>query len=387
MTTHLFIEPLDVLFLRGNKLFGDAGSYGESLVPPWPSVVAGALRSHLLVERHPRWCPAPRAALPEDPDLGTPDRPGAFTVQGFFLARRSADERVELLVAPPADLVATKGDGARPTLRSIRPVIPCERIESSSALPLLPVLAQPRRAKPEAGCWLSTRDWARYLAGETLEDAELVYRDTLWKMDERIGVGLDPGRRRAHDGRLFSAQAAALRRRDHGADHDVGFLAVVEGIEPPRNALLRFGGDGRAAVMHVVEADLPAPDYDSLTRACRCRLVLTSPGLFAAGWLPTGGTPSADGVRFDLHGVRGHIVCAAVPRAEVVSGWDLARWRPKPARRAAPTGSVYWLELDDSVSAADLRRLVQRGLWSDAAYESEPRRAEGFNRLTLAAWT
>ena len=31
-----FIEPLDVLFLRGNQLFGDPGSYGECLVPPWP---------------------------------------------------------------------------------------------------------------------------------------------------------------------------------------------------------------------------------------------------------------------------------------------------------------------------------------------------------------
>ena len=31
MTTtvhHRFIEPLDVLFLRGNKLFGDPGSFG-----------------------------------------------------------------------------------------------------------------------------------------------------------------------------------------------------------------------------------------------------------------------------------------------------------------------------------------------------------------------
>ena len=45
-TTH-FIEPVDILFLRGNRLFGDAGSFGESLTPPWPSVVAGALRSGL----------------------------------------------------------------------------------------------------------------------------------------------------------------------------------------------------------------------------------------------------------------------------------------------------------------------------------------------------
>ena len=36
-----FIEPLDVLFLRGNKLFGDPGSHGESLVPPWPSLTTG----------------------------------------------------------------------------------------------------------------------------------------------------------------------------------------------------------------------------------------------------------------------------------------------------------------------------------------------------------
>ena len=43
-TEHRFLEPLDVLFLRANKLFGDPGSYGESLVPPWPSAAAGALR-------------------------------------------------------------------------------------------------------------------------------------------------------------------------------------------------------------------------------------------------------------------------------------------------------------------------------------------------------
>ena len=49
--TQHFIKPLDVLFLRGNKLFGDPGSYGESLVPPWPSVLAGALRSGLIAER------------------------------------------------------------------------------------------------------------------------------------------------------------------------------------------------------------------------------------------------------------------------------------------------------------------------------------------------
>ena len=45
-----FLEPLDVLFLRGNQLFGEAGSYGEALMPPWPSVAAGAIRSRILAD-------------------------------------------------------------------------------------------------------------------------------------------------------------------------------------------------------------------------------------------------------------------------------------------------------------------------------------------------
>ena len=49
-STALFIEPLDVLILRGNKLFADAGSHGEALMPPWPSVAAGALRSRMLID-------------------------------------------------------------------------------------------------------------------------------------------------------------------------------------------------------------------------------------------------------------------------------------------------------------------------------------------------
>jgi CRISPR-associated protein Cmr3 len=134
-----------------------------------------------------------------------------------------------------------------------------------------------------------------------------------------------------------------------------------------------------------VRADLPAPDYEAIARGRRCRLVLTSPGLFPGGWLPTGCVRTESGqVQFGLGGVTARLVSAAVPRAEVVSGWDVARWRPKPARRAAPIGSVYWLE-DLDTTAEDLRKLVESGLWGEPC-EDAPRRAEGFNRFTFAAW-
>lgn len=46
----LCIEPLDVLLLRGNQPFGDPGSYGDAVLPPWPSVVAGTIRSCMLAD-------------------------------------------------------------------------------------------------------------------------------------------------------------------------------------------------------------------------------------------------------------------------------------------------------------------------------------------------
>jgi CRISPR-associated protein Cmr3 len=379
MTTHtVFLEPLDVLFLRGNKLFGDPGSFGESLVPPWPSVAAGALRSRMLADARLDWSAARRdEPVAEHPALGTPERPGSFALTAFDLARRAGDGKVEILMAPPADLVVTMDERGQPQLQSMQPH--AVALQSSAPLPQLAVLAEHARGKPASGYWLSQAGWAKYLAGQTLTAAELVNSSELWALDYRVGIGLDAAQRRAAEGKLFSVQAVAPRA-------GVGFVAAVAGAEPPARGTVRLGGDGRAAALSVADVRLPEPDYEGIARNRRCRLVLTTPGIFARGWLPTGAAePAGDGARFELHGVRGRIVCAALPRAEVVSGWDLAKWQPKPAQRIAPAGSVYWLEELDATPDA-LRKLVDRGLWTDGQYNTDMRRAEGFNRFTFAAY-
>ena len=50
MISYRIIEPIDILFLRGNKLFGGAGEHGYSQMPPWPSVFSGAMASFILAE-------------------------------------------------------------------------------------------------------------------------------------------------------------------------------------------------------------------------------------------------------------------------------------------------------------------------------------------------
>jgi CRISPR-associated protein Cmr3 len=318
--TSVFIEPLDVLVLRGNKLFGDPGSYGESLVPPWPSVAAGAIRSAILARDGDPFAFA--AGEWKHPTLGTPSEPGPFTITAFHLARRQGD-RVEPLFQPPADLVIERdGDGL--AVRRVRRTVTAFALASSNPLPSLPVLAQKNRTKPLSGYWLTAAGWGAYLGDQAIELDHLVASDELWRYDLRVGVGLSPTTGHVEEGKLFSVNTVAFKP-------EVGFLACVAGLDLAGDTLLRLGGDGRGARMQIVDVAWPQPDLVSIARAKQARLVLTTPGLFDRGWLPTGVSAVAETHRFDLHGVHARLAAAAVPRAEVVSGFDVANSRPKPA--------------------------------------------------------
>jgi len=381
-TNYGFAVPLDVQFLRGNRLFGEPGSHGEAFVPPWPSLAAGALRSHRLAEDGVDFQSFALGDV-NHPCLGTPSDPGPMRLVHFGLARRTPGGAVEALYPAPADLiVSTAADGSpQPALlrpRALPPGLAC-----SAITPLLPALQAGKRAKAQGGWWLTAAGWKRYLAGSLPDATQLVPQVDLWQTDHRVGVGLDLQTRRASDGKLFSMQAVAFHTSQTGSA-DIGFLLGIQGAPMPRDALLRWGGDGRAVRLAAVSSPDGGgeADLEAICRNRRCRLVLTSPGLFQQGWLPNGFRSQGEAVLFSLHGTAGRLVAAALSRAEVVSGWDLARRRPKTALRAAPAGSVYWVE-ELEATPASLRKLADEGLWSEQC-EDAPRRAEGFNRITIA---
>ena len=384
ITPSRFIEPLDVLFLRGNQLFGEPGSYGEALMPPWPSVAAGALRTRLLADDGVDLA-AFAAGQVVHPQLGTPAQPGPFVLQDFQLARRQG-AGMELLMPLPADLVvtntenATKNDPAAPQahhISALRPTALHPAMATSGPLPLVPVLAQTGRSKSASGWWLRSSGWRKYLQGQAITPADLEHSSRLWSYDERIGIGLDNATRSAADGKLFTARAVVLRA-------GVGFAVTVSGAALPESGSLRLGGDGRAAQLHHAAMDWHALDHAALTaitQARRCRIVLTSPGIFAEGWRLPG---MDDAQRIHLPGLSARVVAATVSRAETISGWNLATWQPKPAQKAAGSGSVYWLDDLDTTPEA-LGKLVAHGLWAQPCEDAQ-RRAEGFNRFSFATY-
>lgn len=379
-TEFRLIVPQDVLYLRGNRLFGGAGDRSEAMMPPWPSIVAGALRARMLVDHDVRLSPRKPHAVPEGPlgpVLGSVQHPGRFRVRLFSLAH----EKHGLCFPTPSDLVI----GANGQATALQPARLPPMVGSSAGRSEIPILRQAEQSKPSDGWWLTANGLTRYLSGQPLLSGDdLIHRTDLWRMDPRLGIALDAQRRSAADGKLYTSETIALSA-------STAFAVAVAGAEGllPDAGLLRFGGDGRGAEIRPFAATLPEPDWDAMARNRCCRLVLSAPGLFDGGWRLPG--LDVDGRRWQSPDgtLRGDLVCASVSRAQVVSGWDIARWVPKPAQRAVPMGSVYWLRnLEGDDIGASLRHLADRGLWTWGDTDNVPgqRCAEGFNTVFVANW-
>lgn len=392
MIEHVQITPIDVLFLRGNQLFGQGAGHSETLMPPWPSVFAGALRSRMLVDTEGALSAlTDRGPLPTPLDriLGSIEQPGTFRVSHVALF---AGER---LVFPlPSDLVVLEPqDGesalrvARASPRSLRD----HAIVTNSPLPRVPVISD--RAKPRSGYWLDAVGFSQYQRGaRSIAPANLVSSSELWGHDFRLGIGLDADRRTAADGMLYTSQAVAMKP-------GVSFVVGVAGAEGalPGAGLLRLGGDGRGASVAQwspgAGAALPAP-WAFRPSSDRFAVVLASPGLFPDGWALPGLREAGDALVWHVGALRARLLAASIPRHEIVSGWDLARvgeerqspnGRPKPAERAVPRGAVYWFErTEGDLSALD--QLLVEGLWPLIDQPDRARRAEGYNSVWFSEW-
>ena len=384
-----FIEPVDVLYLRGNRLFGEGGEHAEALMPPWPSLFAGALRSRILVDRGVNLASFAQKGEADDDViriLGTPKSPGPFRIAHVSLARR-INGGVEWFMPVPSDVVifdrGTSGSNpkleihrlAALDLTAIRPVV------ISNPGPRAPLLRAAGPGKPEPGYLISMHGWLAYLQGKDLSAEQFIHHSKLWKNDRRLGIALNFHSRTAAEGRIYTTDAVAMCK-------DCGFLVGVQnsGGLLPANGLIRLGGDGRGASMEKISSE-SLPEY--LPHGPIFRMILMTPGVFADGWIPPGLIRENGDFCLSYRGFKARLVASAVSRYEVASGWDIAAQKPKPALRLTPAGSVYWFErLGGDICV--LKDLLEEGLWPliaqdpghapAAALESQ-RRAEGFNNV------
>lgn len=374
-TTWLAIQPLDVLMLRGNRLFG-GGVHGVSSMPPRPSVVTGAVVSRALAEKNRV------GEVTRSPDRATAVMHevlgGDFTLTLLGLLKDGVP-----FFPLPADLAVFRSDGGKGKGYEILPLKPVKKPKAvgiSTPLPCLPVLRSAARRKTLQGKWCSLKALKAHLEGRIPKTKKPREAAWLWANDPRLGIALHAGSRTVEEGALYTTDAVALKP-------GVSLLAGFRGKDIPKSGLIRLGGDGRGAVLSAVTAKVAA-SLDDLGRPDAgwrgFRMILATPGMFPGGWRP----PGLDEKNIlTWNGLKAELVAAVVPRSGVISGWDLARHAPKPAFRIAPAGSCYWFRVLEGDCCA-LEELRQEGLWrllGDAPV-FRGRRHEGWNRVWFGCW-
>jgi CRISPR-associated protein Cmr3 len=387
-TTYYYVRPTDSLFVRGNLAFGDSGEHGASLLPPPPSLFAGAFRSSLLGKDATQLSEFLSAGKCSDARLaqclGTPEAPGEFALTWLSLAGEAAvGGAVETISALPADLVMLGNKFA-----SLHPVDTASGVQSSGALPMRATLVSAKQAKPQSGHLLRGKGLAQHLQGNCPTAAEGVEGKHLYQRDPRLGIGLNADARTAEEGQIYTTEGFAFSPQAPSGPSvfgSTGFLVGLQGVDSllPEQGLLRLGGDGRSAHYRRVNLEVPSGKPGSNGRF---RLLLQTPALFTQGWLPDGVSEQDGSYRLKGDGFSARLACAALGRREVVSGWDLYQWKPKPAQAAAPAGSVYWFD-EFTGDAGKLAAWLANGLWpEDLNPLRRTRRAEGYNRALLGAW-
>jgi CRISPR-associated protein Cmr3 len=390
------IEPLDPLIARDGRPAA-VGRF-DTVAFPYPSMVAGAVRTRMGSHNGAFFLSG--SALGELKEK--------VIVQGPLLAELSSNGgAVRQWLAPaPLDAAFLSSEGDLVTLKRLvpRPLDNGEAMDSLGDEGLVPLAFQgdesygkPPKGIPSFWNWSAFEDWLT-----APKDQEDVYLSSLGinrlPVETRAHLAIQPGERVGIDGMLFqtsglrfqqegdsrlSPRRFALSLRSEGATVAGRDLSLEEQIAP-------LGGERRLARWSPASQPwprMPEAIRNQIVTSRRARLILLTPAVFKDGALP-----AWNGSRWPLGGtVTATVQAVCVQRPTVVSGWDLAAkndsggWgRPKPTRRMAAAGSVYFLALQGGTEE-DIRRWCDE-TWLACVSDDDQDRRDGFGLAVLGTW-
>jgi CRISPR-associated protein Cmr3 len=380
------IEPLDPLIARD----GRPAAVGQfrTMDFPYPSMLAGAVRTRMGSQ-------GGAFTIPGDALQELREK---VHVRGPLLAELDPEGGIQQWLAPaPRDAVILNGKD-KPALKRLlpRPLDPGEVMDSLPERGLIPLgfeesepYGKPPAEVPAFWAWSVIEEWLK----EPLDRPEVDLSSLGIKrlpVETRAHLAIQPGERVGIDGMLF--QTAGLRFLQEGSSplepRRFALSVECEGAKVAgrdlalEQQIAPLGGERRLARWSPVSKKwprMPEEVRERIVATRRARLLLLTPAVFEGGALP--GWSGAD---WPLGGkVKVTVKAAAVPRPEVVSGWDLATGRAKKTRRLATAGSVYFVELQGSET--DLQDWYEN-TWLACVSDGEQDRRDGFGLAVLGTW-
>ncbi len=384
----ILFEPLDVLLLRDHRPFEMGRQVLARSTFPQPSVVRGALRTALLGNagadfsrgRHGDEHFGIRDQWAHEV-LGGKTSSGSLVLRGPLLARNLPVKGIEPLHRKPHDLVLTREGWRiqRPlALNDLDPMLqprrlhwgPTGMVRDCLCLPWAE--AEPQKHGDDERLYLTRSGAAAYLRGD-YDGLEVIAPSTAPLLEDRIGICRNPASRTAAEGMFYVKRCFRLAEH-HGFAVEIDLAAstgngwrteLEEALQQLAGMVVPLGGKAHRAAIRVIDSPLLEAGTDALAGkgsagdggTVRSKLWLQTP---APRW----------------PGEEQGLVARVTARPALVGGFDLAKGRPRPLRRALPAGSVLYL---DGVTPAQARALM-------AEAQNEDDRRAGYGVALTGRW-
>jgi len=346
------IKPVDVLFFRDSKPFGKGSEhFTKSIFPPYPQTLYGALRTKALETlgcdyeqfKNGNFVFRNQDSLNKidldniKKEIGTVEKPGDFILKGPFLLSKNTDIYIKL----PAD-VKNIGDDLVKKYEFMQPFNWSNfGVETDFELNNYPHIITKEPLEDAEG-YIPLQKFTNYLLGKDIEDGDVKKASDVYDFEIRTGIGIDPQKNTTEEGLLYAMGFVRLHK-------DFSLCAEIENLSAlPNSGIIKLGGANRICEYEELP-DNPFHFYKAekeniksiVKEAKKFKLVFLTPALFNNGWI----SDKFNNYELQEGNVRIRLLTGVIGRAENISGWDLARNKPKPFKKLVPAGSVYYFEL------------------------------------------
>ncbi len=371
--TAWLVLPRDPLIFRDGRPFEAVpGARARSLPFPYPTTLAGALRTREGVQKHGG-----------NFDNGTVQALLQRCIWGPHLAEIDPQGQLRAWYVPaPQDALWVKEEDAI-TRHWLRPMHAPGITEMPEGLmpvgPKKRIKAKPYRQAPAFWSWEALEAWLVNPQDGPVVPEEIGLSALL--QESRMHVHIDPEKHTAREGFLFQTTGLrfVLAPDGKGWSEARHLVLLVRTDAEVDEGIGYLGGERRAVYWQKIDWQPPRPPEEVLASAERgaVRMVLMTPAHFERGYLPTWLQSAVEGVQAHVQAV------ALTQRAVAISGWDMKAKHEKPSRRLVPAGAVYYLRLEGPPEAR--RRFVET-LWFQPVSDAEQDRRDGLGQVVFGAW-
>ncbi len=376
---YYIIEPRDPLIFRDGRPFNNTpGARARTLEFPLPQTVAGAFRTRYWLGQGNSFSPT----KPSDSELQELSALKEKSIKGPILVELDKEGKViRPLFSYPADSLPLKDEKGN---IEIKRLVPLDISGSFTNLPDglnpvgLPKVDEAKKPEALAKYWY----WSEYLKWLKAEQVnkENIGHDGPTK-EYRSHVKLTDDTLTASEGELF--QTSALEFTNSSDTEKTRLAMLIATREELNPGYGHLGGEKRLVKWQNTEWEAPQIPKDILEQIKidkACRLVLLTPAIFKDGY-----RSGNQNIIFNtVPDLKVTLKAVAIARHQTISGWDYAQRAPKPSRRIALAGTVFFIELDGSDE--QIENWAKKIWWSNIS-DNDQDRKDGFGLAVLGTWS